>query len=148
MAVDIHGLAPLLQVFDMPASLRFYRDVLGFQLIATSGSGDRSQWVLLRHGDVELMLNTAYEPDQRPASPDATRVAHHADASLYFGCADLERAYEYLRSNDVNASAPRVAPYGMKQMYVTDPDGYVLCFQSPASDTTRAQWQQWYGAAQ
>ena len=31
--MDIHGVAPLLQVFDMPTSIRFYRDVLGHQLI-------------------------------------------------------------------------------------------------------------------
>ena len=30
-------------------------------------------------------------------------------------------------------------------MAVTDPDGYVLCFQWPASEETRAQWQKWYG---
>jgi hypothetical protein len=28
--MDIHGVAPLLQVFDMPTSLRLYRDLLGF----------------------------------------------------------------------------------------------------------------------
>ena len=36
MALDIHGIAPLLQVFDMPASVHFYRDVLGFDLVQTS----------------------------------------------------------------------------------------------------------------
>jgi glyoxylase I family protein len=28
---------------------------------------------------------------------------------------------------------PKVAPYGMKQLYVRDPDGYGLCFQWPAT---------------
>ena len=37
MALDIHGIAPLLQVFDMPVAVRFYRDVLGFELVQTSG---------------------------------------------------------------------------------------------------------------
>jgi len=32
--MDIHGIAPLLQVFDMPTSLHFYRDVLGFTVWA------------------------------------------------------------------------------------------------------------------
>ena len=36
MALDIHGIAPLLQVFDMPIAVRFYRDVLGFELVQTS----------------------------------------------------------------------------------------------------------------
>lgn len=36
MALDIHGIAPLLQVFDMPTSIHFYRDVLGFEIVQTS----------------------------------------------------------------------------------------------------------------
>jgi glyoxylase I family protein len=39
MAVEIRGLTPLLQVFDMPTSVRFYRDVLGFELVSTSQPG-------------------------------------------------------------------------------------------------------------
>jgi hypothetical protein len=32
-----------------------------------------------------------------------------------------------------NVKEPKVAPYGMKQLYVRDPDGYNLCFQWPAT---------------
>lgn len=134
MAIDLRGMAPLLQVFDMPASLRFYRDVLDFEVVGTSGGGDESDWVLLRRGGVELMLNTAYEADARPQAPDATRVAHHRDTGLFFGCPDLEGAHAHLLAAGVKADPPKVAPYGMKQLYVTDPDGYVLCFQWPVSE--------------
>ena len=41
--MDIHGICPLLQVFDMPTAIRFYRDVLGFSVHATSQPGDRLQ---------------------------------------------------------------------------------------------------------
>jgi len=146
MAIDLRGMAPLLQVFDMPTSVRFYRDLLGFELLATSGDGEQSDWVLLRRGEVELMLNTAYESDSRPPAPDAARVDHHRDTSLYFGCPDPDAAYVHLIANGVIAKPPSVAPYGMKQLYFTDPDGYLLCFQCPASDESRAQWQTWYGA--
>jgi glyoxylase I family protein len=37
--MDIHGVAPLLQVFDMPTAIGFYRDVLGFKVWATHGQG-------------------------------------------------------------------------------------------------------------
>lgn len=30
--IEIKGMAPLLQVFDMPASIAFYRDTLGFPI--------------------------------------------------------------------------------------------------------------------
>ena len=36
MALDVDGLCPLLQVFDMPTSVKFYREVLGFELVGNS----------------------------------------------------------------------------------------------------------------
>ena len=59
MVLDLRGLTLLLQVYDMPASVRFYRDGLGFAVVATSPilGEDRFHWGLLRLG--ELMLNTA-----------------------------------------------------------------------------------------
>lgn len=130
MTITIEGFAPLLEVFDMPRSLRFYRDVLGFQLIAQSGPGDDFGWGHLRLGDVELMLNTAYDDnDQRPPEPDPARVRTHGDTGLYFGCRDLDAAYAHLRACGVQAEPPKVAPYGMKQVWLKDPDGYTVCLQ-------------------
>jgi len=124
----------LLQVFDMPASVRFYRDVLGFDVVQTSKrEGDQFDWGLLRLGNVEVMLNTAYEQEHRPPAPDAKRMAAHRDTCLYFGCPDVDTVYRHLQSHGIEVKEPRVAPYGMKQMYVRDPDGYELCFQWPAA---------------
>ena len=86
MAIEIRGMAPLLQVFDMPASIVFYRDVLGFQVKSTSSPGkERFDWALLTLNGVELMLNTAYEEDARPPAPDPARVAAHEDTAIYVG---------------------------------------------------------------
>jgi len=92
--MDIHGVAPLLQVFDMPTAIRFYRDVLGFKVWATSNPGDDCGWAGLRLNGAEVMLNTAYEKDRRPAVPDPARVAGHGDTCLFFGCEDLDTAYK------------------------------------------------------
>ena len=132
MTLDIRGLAPLLQVFDMPTSIHFYRDILGFEVVNTSGPGTDVGWALLRLNGVELMLNTAYESDERPPVPDANRVSAHADTGLYFGCPDVEQAYVQLRIKGLDVKEPVIRTYGMKQLNVTDPDGYNLCFQWPA----------------
>ena len=63
MAFQLRRMCPLLQVFDMPTSLAFYRDVLGFELVraapASNGAdGDDFEWVWLRRDGTELMLNT------------------------------------------------------------------------------------------
>jgi uncharacterized glyoxalase superfamily protein PhnB len=131
VAIEVRGVCALLQVFDMPASLAFYRDVLGFEVLETSqpGAGDRVDWCRLKLNQAELMLNTAYEELERPAAPEQPRVAAHSDTCLYFGCPDVEGAYAYLSAQGVAADEPKVAPYGMKQLYLRDPDGYYLCFQ-------------------
>jgi glyoxylase I family protein len=135
MAIALHGVWPLLQVFDMPTSLRFYRDVLGFRIKQTAPSsaeveGDDFGWVWLTHGDVELMLNTAYDPDDvRPETPDAARVASHGDTSLFIGCPDVEELHRHVVSCGVEADPPVVTGYGMHKLEFRDPDGYLLCFQ-------------------
>ncbi len=129
MAIDIRGMAPLLEIFDMPTSIQFYRDVLGFEVISTSAPGPEFGWALLRLNGVELMLNTAYDEGERPSKPNPARNAAHHDTTLYFGCPDVDAAYEYLHAKGLRMKKPAVAYYGMKQLYVTDPDGYNICFQ-------------------
>jgi uncharacterized glyoxalase superfamily protein PhnB len=135
MPVDIRGMAPLLSVFDMPTAIHFYRDALGFHVNTTSqpSRGDDVGWALLSFNGIEVMLNTAYDEGERPPAPDPGRIAAHGDTCLYFGCEDLDGAYQHLRAHGLAVKEPKVAPYGMKQLYATDPDGYGICFQWPAT---------------
>lgn|ERR1700728_1877118 len=137
MALRVEGVCPLLQVFDMPASLRFYRDVLGFEIVQRSRPDDDCGWSWLKSGNAELMLNTAYDEGMRPPAPDAVRIASHEDMALYFGCPDVDAAYRHLQSHGLDVKPPNVAPYGMKQLYVKDPDGYSLCFQWAVAPESR-----------
>ena len=48
VAIDIRGIAPLLSVFDMPTSLKFYCETLGFEVAATDGRpAPQFDWVML-----------------------------------------------------------------------------------------------------
>lgn len=133
MAIELRWVCPLLEVFDMPTSLKFYRDKLGFKVTEDSGQGDESGWVLLELGDAAIMLNTAYDDGARPASENPARVAAHHDTTIYLGCPDVDAAYEHLQNQGIKSEPPEIAPYGQKQLYFTDPDNYNLCFQWPVS---------------
>ena len=136
MGLEVRGVAPLLGVYDMPESVRFYCDRLGFEVVSHSPMLEAGyfHWALLRLGDAEIMLNTNFEDnDERPFPADAARNAAHRDTCLYFGCPDVDAAYEELRGKDFDVKEPVVTHYGMKQMYLVDPDGYTICFQWPAS---------------
>jgi catechol 2,3-dioxygenase-like lactoylglutathione lyase family enzyme len=125
----IEGLCPLIQVFDMPKSLAFYQDLLGFEIVQQAPPGDDCDWAWLRRGGAELMLNTMFEADSRPEAPDAARVLGHSDTSLFIGAPDVEAMYAYLRSHGLDVPPPVVRDYGMKQLCLRDPDGYGICFQ-------------------
>jgi hypothetical protein len=79
----------------------------------------------LRHAGVD-------RPGERPTAPDPARVAAHRDTALFFDCADVDDACACLRRRGVDVADPVVRDYGMKQLYLKDPDGYEICFQHPA----------------
>ena len=102
MALDFDGLCPLLQIFDMPSSVKFYREVLGFELVGNSPvvhspQGDYFHWCMLRRGTTTIMLNTAYDEGERPAAPDTARAAAHSDTALFFGCPDVDAASSVMK---------------------------------------------------
>lgn len=132
MAIDFTHMCPLIQVFNMPRSLAFYRDILGFEVVSDSGGGDNASWIWLRRGDIDLMLNDQYEPGNVPDAPPVERGRWHGDTCLYFRCEDLDGAYDHLREKGIDLKPPKVAPYGMRQLYLSDPDNYGICFQWPA----------------
>ncbi len=130
MAIPVRHMAPLLQVFDMPTAVKFYCDVLEFKVVMTDGKqAPNCDWLLLELDGIQVMLNTAYEAPHRPPAPVAARVAAHDDTCLFFATPDVDGAYRHLREKGLNVKEPKVAPYGMKQLWVHDPDGYGLCFQ-------------------
>ena len=127
MPLVLENLVPLLFVFDLPKSIAFYRDLLGFEVV----SGGETWWAMLKLGGATLMLNTAYEKHERPPVPDAARVGGHADTALYFRCPDTDEVFAYLRGKGWDVGAPEITSYGMKQLCIKDPDGFELCFISP-----------------
>jgi uncharacterized glyoxalase superfamily protein PhnB len=131
------GLTPLLSVFDMPEAIAFYLDVLGFEVVSHSpvieaAEGRYFHWAWLRLGGAELMLNTAYDANERPLARNAADWIAHDKVCLYIACPDPDAAYAELTAKGLELAPPKVAPYGMKQLHLKDPNGYLLCLQAPA----------------
>lgn len=63
MPIDFDGLCPPLKVFDMRTSVKFYCEVLGFELTGNSPimhgrDGNYFHWCMFRRGGITIMLNT------------------------------------------------------------------------------------------
>lgn len=141
MPLDIRGMCPLLSVFDMRASIAFYRDVLGFKVSAHSDPREEVlfHWAPLKRAGIKLMLNAAYDEGQRPDAPEVRTVSTHGDVILYSRSPDVDAVFQYLHEKGVAKNPPKVACYGMKQLYLTDPDGHGVCFQWPTTEQEKQQ---------
>lgn len=137
--IEIEGICPLLQVYDMPRSVQFYTEVLGFELethspIVRSQEGEYFHWAMLRLKSATLMLNTAYDGGERPPQPDRSRVSTHGDTSLYFGCPDVDAVYGHIVRLGVNVrEKPANMGYGLRALTIQDPDGYNITFHGPVT---------------
>jgi catechol 2,3-dioxygenase-like lactoylglutathione lyase family enzyme len=117
----------MLNVRDLRESLRFYRSVLGFELVESLGEPGQMFWAYIKKGTAELMLTEGPGPSfsKVPSSPP------NAGVTLYFypeSIAELELLHADLTSRDAPVSALETTDYGHRLFTLRDPDGYTLTF--------------------
>jgi len=130
---ELTSAVPYFEVFDMNASVAFYRDLLGFEILFASpevetAEGRFSHFVRLRRGRVELMLNTAYDSGERPPARTEARWAGCRHVHLYIDCDDVPALYAEATARGLEAEAPAPTGYGYLALGVSDPDGHRLIF--------------------
>lgn len=118
----LYSLVPLLYVEDMVRSLAFYRDTLGFSLAQTWEPEGSVAWCRLERGEAAVMLQQTCDEDG-PAEGRGRGIA------FYFHCEDADAEHARLSAAGLRLTPPATAFYGMRQLYLRDPDGYQLCFQ-------------------
>lgn len=111
--------APVFRVADLPRSLAYYRDRLGFE-VEFNYEGFYAS--VLRDGcHIHLKCAAPVERDQAAFEHD-----EHLDAC--FGVQDAQALASRLAAAGAAFSVPlRSMPYG-REFYVKDPDGYILGF--------------------
>jgi uncharacterized glyoxalase superfamily protein PhnB len=118
----VRELVPLLFVLDIASSVEFYRDRLGFEMTASWEPEGRLAWCRLQRGGSAVMLQLACDEDG-PAEGRGRGVG------FFFTCDDADALFQEFTQRGLAVAPPAVAFYGMKQVFVRDPDGYELCFQ-------------------
>ena len=122
--VVVRQVWPLLAVEDIDRSINFYQHKLGFSIVGRAEADGRLFWCRLERGGASIMLQQADE-DDGPAGDRGRGVA------FFFVCDDAERLHAELSSRGLQLARVTVAEYGMKQLFVSEPDGYSICFESP-----------------
>lgn len=130
------GFAPYFEVFDMNASVAFYRDLLGFEVLyatpeVETAEGRFSHFVRLHRDGVYLMLNTAYDSNERPPDRSEARWTGCRHVHLYIDCDDVDALYGEMVGRGLRAEPPAPTGYGYRAYFAHDPDGFRITFQSP-----------------
>ena len=108
--------AVTLRVANMRASVRFYKDVLGLEIIHGSES---SYFTSLCTKDGDTILNL-----------------EHGNASIRWGrlifhVSDVDRFWAYLMEKGFHPGSPQDASWGERYFHLPDPDGHELSFARP-----------------
>ncbi len=108
---------------DVPASIRFYTEQLGFEVANRDDSVGRSGFASLRNGPVQIMLAS---PTYLPEAPRVE--GRYPQAIYYFYVPAVSELHQKLKDNGVAVSDLRVTFYGLKEFELVDPNGHVLYF--------------------
>ena len=124
----VSELVPLLFVEDTGRAVAFYRDTLGFEMTGSWEPEGKLAWCRMRRGGAVVMLQQACPEEDGPAAGRGRGV------EFFFTCDDADAVFAELAAKGLKLKPPEVAFYGMKQLFLKDPDGYSLCFQNPVSN--------------
>ena len=116
-------LTPLLPVEDLEGVIRFYTDVLGFDLTSSRQQQGELEWCRLRCGKVEVMFFSPEADGDAPAE-----LPGRKSVILYLFPSDLDVLYRDLKAKGCSVSPMRATFYGLDEFDLSDPTGYTLVF--------------------
>jgi catechol 2,3-dioxygenase-like lactoylglutathione lyase family enzyme len=105
------------RVSNMKASLQFYRNVLGMELLY---GGDQASFSSLRANDSESAILNLEQGDTASQS-----------GRLIFHVTDVDAFWTHLKERGFNPEIPRDASWGERYFHLLDPDGHELSFARP-----------------
>ena len=105
-------------VASMPAGLRFYRDLLGMEVIYEDKNGYFPS--LRTKGRKDPILNLEH------GNP-ATQWGR-----LIFHVSDVDGFWAYFKEKGLHPESPRDASWGERYFHMRDPDGHELSFARPS----------------
>ncbi len=132
-------IVPNLMVTDMPRSIAFYRDILGLT-VGTTVSSDKSfatggevvaepVFAVLEWNGAQIMLQTVESLAAELPVFSAGQSPHPA-GTVYLRGFDPDSVAGRL-SGDMIVKGPERTWYGMRELYIRDPDGHILCLGAP-----------------
>ena len=124
----LHSLEPRLHIADFQRSVAFYRDVLGFEVMATFPE-DSPSFALLSRDGVGIQIGGIDAAKDAAAAPTVT---------LYFDVSDAMGLFEELKNKVTIEWGPEVFFYHRREFAFRDPDGHLVIVSEETEDPVTA----------
>ena len=113
--MKLENVHPVLAVNNIDDTIRFYRDLLGFECV-----NQMDGWAALQRDQVELMISlpNAHEPFEKPT----------LTGSIYFNTTDVDALWEQIKDKASVVYPIENFFYGMREFAIRDNNGYILQF--------------------
>ena len=122
---------------DLEASRHFYQSILGMKPVPRPDFPFPGLWFQAGNTQIHVILQSEESGPGGPFNPGGTLTArgHH----MAFALDDCSKAVEQLHSAGIPiAAGPQSRPDGFQQVYIRDPDGYLVdLFSAPPSEQQR-----------
>lgn len=127
---EISAISPFFIVRDVPSSLRFYRDRLGFEITFQGPAPDDVFFGIVRRGGAQILLKAVGVPPVPNYTRDIKQGIARWDAFVFVPDPDALAAE--FASRNVELSEPLAdTDDGLRGFELKDADGYVLFFGRP-----------------
>lgn len=123
----LKGLIPVIDCSEIEPLLTFYQQAFRYIVINKTPGPQGLQWVHLKSDDTYLMLR------RRDASHSET--PHRDNILLYYYTDDVDAQYRFMQARGFQPSPMSTTAYGMKEFFITDPEGNRLAVGEKNNDT-------------
>jgi catechol 2,3-dioxygenase-like lactoylglutathione lyase family enzyme len=128
---EISGIAPFFIVKNVPAALRFYRDLLGFDITFQGPSEDDIFFGIVQRGAAMIILKDVGVDPVPNYTRDIKKGIARWDAYLHVQDPDALAAEFSLRNVEFFQPIKEDGDDGLRGFEIKDADGYVLFFGRP-----------------
>jgi catechol 2,3-dioxygenase-like lactoylglutathione lyase family enzyme len=123
---ELAPVAPEFFVSDVDATVRFYTEVLDFQVVRVETEGSVPVFAVLGLGDAVVLIDRQESIGGPPATPRGLAV------NIRLMVPDVDAVYDRARAAGATISrAIGDRDYGLRDFIVRDPDGFRIRFATP-----------------
>lgn len=127
--MEYKTLTPNLMVLDIDKTIKFYQDVLNFNVIETVVNEGKSVFAIVNAGATTLMFQE--QESLKKEYHQLNACSGRAGITLYMHVTDINQLYETVKGKATIAKEIHTTFYGSTDFAIEDCNGYILTFSQP-----------------